>query len=264
MDKILKIVFSKKSSSKSIAEALRLCKKLKGAIDGDAINVELTVQEIFIYWEWVNALLNIIDKWRSFEIFYKDRLCVVNKDYRRLFYALQEIRQCYFHEQDNPEDYEKCNQGWGCHKVHFVALGLLMPGVKLWYQYGHLIEPNIWIIDKPKILSDVQMEIERKFLKVCPAFPNSRIQQAIDELPESLTLDEKWEVVYTPQMVKGVPTEVVDSIRYIPEINFYTKAMLSQINKEFGDPYENECPYKEGTNEYYDWLIDKNLRNKKQ
>jgi len=260
MDKVLKIVFSKKTSSKSIPGALRLSKKLNGIVEGDTITIDLTVQEVFNLWEWVNALLNIVDKWRSFEIYYKSRLCVTNKDYRQLFYAIQEIRRCYYNEQDNPEDFEKCNQGWGCHKVFFVALGLTHRCEKVWYQYGHFVEPNVWVIDKLKILNEVQIEIERKYLKVCPAFPKNRIQRVIDELPNEIILDENWEVSYKTEIIEGVLTEIADSIEYLPEVSIYTKAILAQINKDFGSSLEDECPYQEGTNEWSDWLIDKNLR----
>jgi len=68
MDKPIKIIFSKKASSKNLPEALRLANKLGGISEGDIIRIKLSTQEVFNLWEWINALLNIIDKWASFEI----------------------------------------------------------------------------------------------------------------------------------------------------------------------------------------------------
>ena len=259
MDKVLKIIFSKKTSSKSLPEALRLATKLNGVVEGDFIRIKLSVQEVFNLWEWINDLLNVIDKWSSFEIYYKDRLCKVNKEYRRLFYALQEIRQCYHSTQDNPADYEKCNPGWGCDKVNFISLGLKSPGIKKWYDYGHLVEPDTWVIDKNKILNEVQIEIARKHLTVCPAFPNSRIQRVIDQLPDSITLDEFWVIDYKNEMVEGVMTKVVNSIWYNSEFEkewFSMESLLSEINKETINPFEK------GSDEWLDWMMNKGYLKK--
>lgn len=258
MEKILKIIFSTKTSSKNLPEALKLAAKLSGIVEGDFIRIKLSVQEVFNLWEWINALLNIIDKWSSFEIYYKDRLCKVNKEYRRLFYALQDIRQCY-HNHDDPVDFEKCNSGWGCDQFKYISLGLNSPGIKMWYQYGHLEEPDTWIIDKAKILNDVQIEIARMHLTVCPEFPQSRIKKEIDQLPESITLDEFWGLDYKNEMVDGVLTKVVNSIWYNSEFEkewFSLEKMLVEIEKEDKNPYQT------GSDDWLDWMMNKGYLKK--
>ena len=264
MDKILKIMFSKKTSSKKLPEALRLATKLGGISEGEYIRIKLSVKEVFNLWEWVNALLNVIDKWSGFEIYYKDSLCKVNKEYRRLFYALQDVRSCYRSMQDDPADYEKCNPGWGCDHIQFISLGLKSLGYTDWYRYGHLAEPDTWVIDKNRILNEVQREIERKHLTVCPAFPNSRIQRVIDRLPDSFIIDEFWKIEPKMEMIDGVLTKVVNSISYNSEFEkdwFSMENLLSEINREthLVKTYADECPYKKESPQWYDWMIDKNL-----
>ena len=260
MTKILKIEFSKSSSSKNIRQALNLSKKLNAVIDGDLVRIELDIQEIFNRWELVNAILNIIDKWKSFNIYFKDRLCVVNKDYRTLFYALQELKQCYHANQDDPEDYEKCNEKWGCNKVNYIALGLRDQGVRHWFEYGHLVNPDTWAIDKNKILKEVQMEIERKHLKACPAFPLSRIQAVIDQLPDIIKIDENWHVIYKTEMVNGVLTRVNSELRFNVRSDEDWRKMdnlLTQINEESFNPYPV------GSDQFLDWINDAKKRFKK-
>ncbi len=251
MGKILKIIFSKNTSSKNLPEALRLAGKLGGVHEDDLVRIQLSTKEVFDLWEWVSSLLHAIDKWRGFEIYYKGRLCMVNKEYRRLFYALQDIRQCY-HNHDDPPDYEKCNPGWGCDYVSYISLGINSPGVKKWYTYGHLVEPDTWVIDKNKILAEVQIEIGRKHLTVCPAFPATRIQKVIDQLPDSFTLDEFWSVDYKNEMIDGKLTKVVNSIWYNSEFEkewFSMEKLLADINKPI------RCPYKQGSDQWLDWMI---------
>ena len=260
MTKILKIEFSKSSSSKNIRQALNLSKKLNAVIDGDLVRIELDIQEIFNRWELVNAILNIIDKWKSFNIYFKDRLCVVNKDYRTLFYALQELKQCYHANQDDPEDYEKCNEKWGCNKVNYIALGLRDQGVRHWFEYGHLVNPDTWVIDKNKIRPDVQMEIERKHLKACPAFPAKRIQAVIEQLPDIIKIDENWHVIYKTEMVNGELTSVVSELRFNIQLDEDWHKMdnlLREINRERFNPYQV------GSDKYLDWIIDLKNRLKK-
>jgi len=258
MDKPIKIIFSKKASSKNLPEALRLANKLGGISEGDIIRIKLSTQEVFNLWEWINALLNIIDKWASFEIYYKGILCKVNKEYRRLFYALQDLRQCYHANQDNPVDFEKCNPAWGCDQIQTVSLNLNAKS-KQWYQYGNLTAPGVWLIDKAKILNAVQVEIARKHLTACPAFPASRVQKVIDKLPNSIVLDEFWEIEYKNEMIGGVLTKIVNSISYNAEFEkdwFSMEKLLSEINKSSANPYT------QGSDEWLDWMLNKGYLKK--
>lgn len=257
MDKGIKIMFSNKTSSKSLPTALRFAAKLNGVAEGDYIRIKLTVLEVFNLWEWVNALLNIIDKWKSFEIYRNDRLCMESKEYRQLFYALQEIRTCYSYNQDEPKDYEKCNEWWGCNKITSISLSLTGSGKK-WFEFGHLEEPGTWVIDKNNLLNAVQTEIAQKYLSICPAFPIDRIQKMIDKLPDSFQITENWNVEYRTEMIEGVLTEVARAIKYRSK-----EDIQSEIERDFKpDPYEGECPYKKESPQWYDWMIDKNLRDK--
>ncbi|MCL6101022.1 MAG: hypothetical protein M1292_00805 [Bacteroidetes bacterium] len=261
MIKTLKIVFSKKTSSRNLAEALRLSKKLNGSVEGDIVTVELTVQEVFNLWELVNALLNAIDKWRSFEIYCKGVLCRINKDYRQLFYALQEIRSCYHNQPNPPEDFTKCNPGWGCDKLNFVSLELT-GNYKKWFEFGQL-DPsgNTWIVDKFKILNEVQAEIDIKFLKVCPAFPLTRIAMVINNLPDGIKLGEEWVAEWSNELVDGKMTKVY-SLRYDREFEAecnYVEKIATKI------PQKVDCPYPKGSDQWLDWMTAKGyLNNKKQ
>ena len=214
MPKILKIEFSKKTSSKSLPEALRLSQKLKATTEQDLVRIELDIKEVFNLWEWINSLLNIVGKWKDFDIYYKDRVCNDSKEFKRLFYDLQEIRMCYHTMQDDPEDYEKCNDKWGCKKLKYISLGLRDAGVKHWFEYGHQVNNETWEIDKNRILNEMQIEIDRKHLKACPAFPLKRIQDVIEALPGEISLDKNWEVEYTNELISGEMVKVSKTIHF--------------------------------------------------
>ena len=257
MLKILKIEFSTSTPSKNLRQALNLSRKLNAVVDGDRVTIELDMREVFNRWEALNAILHLIDKWKSFDIYYKNQLCVVNKEYRALFYTLQELKQCYHTNQDDPEDYEKCNEQWGCHKVKYVALALQERAVRHWFEYGHLLDPDTWVIDKKKLYKEVQIEIERKHLTACPAFPASRIKAVIDQLPDTIKIDEHWRVIYKTEMFNGELRLVASELRFnnlLDEDGHKMDNLLKEVNRERFNPYPV------GSDDYLDWIISNRLK----
>lgn len=158
MNVILEIRFSR-SGSKKMNKADELACRLGAKQRGLKYHIEFTdAKEIFYKWELINALLNIVDKWKGFEIYYLGYLCVVNKEYRRLFYALQDMKKCYFYYNEKGGLFHCENFKFGC---RFIEL-----------EYSN---------DKLDMQTELTLdsEINQKKLDACPAFDRQRVLDSI-------------------------------------------------------------------------------------
>jgi len=154
MNVILEIRFSR-SGSKKMNKADELACRLGAKQRGLKYHIIFTdAKEIFYKWELINALLNIIDKWKGFEIYYHGYLCVVNKEYRRLFYSLQEMKQCYFHY----------NEKAGLFHCECYALGCRFMTIDYWDGKFNM-----------QMELAIDSEINEKKLNACPAFDRQRV-----------------------------------------------------------------------------------------
>jgi SpoVK/Ycf46/Vps4 family AAA+-type ATPase len=92
-------------------------------------------------------------------------------------------------------------EGWGCiHlekiKLHLVQEPDIMNDEEYWYKFGKFKNRNTWQIDKSRIRSIINSEIEQKYLQFCPFFSVDRIEEKINALPHQIDLmnNLSWEI----------------------------------------------------------------------
>lgn len=278
MKKSLKISFGK-SSSKRFKDALELCSKLGFSKDGELYTIVLSFKDIFNKWEYVNSLLNIVDKWSSFEICLNDIVCTTNKDYRKIFYDIQDVKTCYNRTKENNCS---CNTEYesGCWRVDNIIFNIhsFESAYKGWYKYGHLVKESIWVIDKAKIREEIAKEAQRQNAFLCPLYDFGRLNIFLKNSPDTIDVSDEriWKIDYEDVLTdKGVES-IPETITYLKsdrftfdhlkntqtprvgiEINF---DINNQKNTEGKDSIINNLTEDERAN----MLIDEYLRNKKQ
>lgn len=223
-DRRIKIVF-RRSTSKSLKEAIDIAILIGADISDNKIVIDISLYDTIRLWEHINKLLNIIDKWKSFEFYYQDIL--YNEHYRYMFYTIQDIRNCYIGALDYSENFEMCKDNyWGCSKLNYLKK------VKCWLDYGYQ-QDSIWIIDKEAISKELKIEAFRKKLECCPAFDINRALTSVNKLPDSIFLNKNWKIV-----------DIIEAGK--------KKQVLRAQEKLEGE----ECPYPKHSDEWCDWMID--------
>lgn len=195
MNTIFEIRFSR-SNSKNMNDADDLACRMGAKQRGLKYHIEFAdIKDVFSQWENINALLAIIDKWKGFEIYYNGFLCPENKEYKTLFYSIQDVRKCYFWFLENS------NINTSCHYTEFACAKLdLLKGFKKWYNYGHTTDFKTWIIDKQLIIDELNSCIKLKKLDSCPVFDFQKVIERLNEIPDKILLDGNWELLYIISM----------------------------------------------------------------
>ena len=214
---MLKIVFTT-SKSKRFKEALSLAKKLNCTIEESSYVVELKLSDVFNKWEYINSLLHIVDKWKGFEISYNDVVCTENKDYRVLFYAIQEIRSCYLRRLNIGANCEG-KRKLGCWRLRSLAFDANEYGSTYWYKFGYFTDERTWTIDKEALWEHIDEEIKRMHAQICPMFSDNDIKKTISQLPNNINVGnlDKWKILYHSRITGDGVTKIPYSIEHIRE-----------------------------------------------
>lgn len=276
---MFKVTFTT-SKSKLFKKAISVAKKLNYKIDDGKYVVELSLLEVFNKWEHINLLLHIVDKWKSFEISLDNIICTTNKDYRTLFYAVQEIKNCY---NNKKRDCIDCNKEYelGCWRLKCITINPTYYSYKYWYKFGHFLDETTWIINKDELIAYLETEIKRNYTYLCPNFSLDKAKQIIETLPGHINAGnlEKWEILYRNEFTSDGIVKVPYSIEHIepkeekeasPNIyNEFKAGDIKNINRIDPEDLQDlwwRLPKQKGLTEEEktDLLIDEYLRRKKE
>lgn len=282
MKNTLRISFGK-SSSKRFKEAVMLAEKLNYTTENNLYIVILSFNDVFNKWEYVNELLHIIDKWSSFEICLNNIVCTTNRDYRRIFYEIQDIKTCYNKTRLN-NDYCITTYESGCWRVNNVIFDIhsFESAYKGWYKCGTLIGDSTWKIDKERIYNNISEDARVKNAHLCPFYSLDKLKTFLAESPDTIDVSDKdmWEIEYEDVLTeKGVESRPV-TITYLnsdrftfnhlkdkPVHGFGIRVDMSigdEEQKEDESEYDNINTEDMSEDEKADLLIDRYLRNKKK
>lgn len=109
-------------------------------------------------------------------------------------------------------------------KLNFIArrlAGRYYPGT-YWYKFGFFLNDNTWKIDKESILRTLAEETRMKKLDICPAFNFEIIKQFVSKLPETIAINENWDIEYQAEITDQGKVLIPVSIQHVdierPEI----------------------------------------------
>ena len=111
------------------------------------------------------------------------------------------------------------SEGWGCKHLNAIQLNpnsydnyvyyrSYQTLTKKWFDIGHFKDENIWVVNKKELRRVIDREIQIKFLYLCNAFKQSKIDEIIDSLPSEINLSEttEFEIKYE-EISHGITVE---------------------------------------------------------
>lgn len=183
-----------------------VCEKNKNALK---LNIEEIKSNIALFVEILEAVRN----WSKTEYYLDDNIVTL-----QTFNSIISVLRCDLQCKQSIIQDEFCysEEGWGC--KHLNSIALRQPSYysyhngRLWYEIGHF-ENDKWIVDKTRILEILKKEITEKHLSICRCFDLTRIENAIQVLPSSITVtddeDCEWEYKYREAPLGLKQTEII-------------------------------------------------------
>lgn len=251
------------SRSKNYKEVLKNARLFNGFSTDPNILSITDIDELFGRWENFAIVLHYSTKWTGTVVYFQKKAILPYT--HRLFYFLQEIKYCYKGFQTAVDKTGYCSgNNWGCQKLNFFEKRLPGYGNK-WYRIGKF-EDNSWVVDKEKLKTIMQEEAKMKILPCCPVFNFERVESKINELPDTIKLDENWEVDFEAVVTHTGIVQIPVSINYVQR-HLGQMHENENINLPFSDDENPESkPKVNGNlneNQWADQMIDDYL-NKKQ
>lgn len=232
----LKIKFGK-TASKNYKQAVDIARKFTEFAPAGQTGPNtliITTDTIAADSKQLELLWPVIECWKSTELFINGKRIAKTEANRAIAslccyagYQKAVIQQFYC-------QLHKHLPGWGCKRLNAVMRHQFTDYEDysdriLWYQSGHFIADNIWKIDKKEIVKILKREADLKYLRLCPMFDFSKVQKALDELPDEVDLNKikGWEKDYIRET--GIEPRLV-GIRPIPEPVNDFKGCYEQID----------------------------------
>lgn len=230
-----------KSKSKDLQVVLKNAREFDYFKESDSYLLEIySVAEIFQKWENFNVVYHYCRRWSGTDF----SINGVTRIGNTVFYALQEIKDCY---NQYLKAYDKrgfCSASeWGCYKLKAIGRFIDESFGPYWYDYGRFINERTWKIDKARILNILTEETKQKHLHFCPVFNEYKITAILLRLPDEISVDgSKWQKSTKIEYRENGPVRVPVGIVHGPSSN-----------------YEGEVP--EFFNEYPDFEIPDEIDN---
>ncbi|MGC9995488.1 MAG: AAA family ATPase [Terriglobia bacterium] len=194
-----------RSSSKNYPDAVNLLEKFSDvtASTGEDQNNSVTIskEEFAEKHQQVVGLLSLVRNWKNSQILINNQ----PTEFRDLDSCFSILR-CHekYKSAIIQEEYCKLSpskEGWGCKWLQGINRHKpesSWPRDRYWYHFGSFSAENIWTIDKNKIRSLLQREIEIKRVSLCPAFNPGRIEEILAQMPDSIdtAVDTSWQILY--------------------------------------------------------------------
>jgi hypothetical protein len=183
------------SRSKSMADVMRSARVFSGFDPAGYVLRINSVHELFGRWDDFTVVIWNSTKWIGTTVYFRGRPVIpYNNDF---FYLLQNVRRCHGVYASQADKSLYCAGGcWGCHQLTYVAryLDEQRYQARCWYRFGKFADQSTWLVDRGQILTVLREEVRLKMVDVCPAWNDNRLDDAVAELPQSITLGAAWDI----------------------------------------------------------------------
>jgi transitional endoplasmic reticulum ATPase len=194
-----------KSASKSYPEALRLLKKFSNVVavtdEGQDNSVTISEGEFIEKRRKVTELWGLVSNWKSSRILINGEPAEFAdlNTFSTVFGCFEKYKTAVIQEEHCSSYGPK--KGWGCRWLQEVNSNLpegSWSRGRYWYQIGYFSTEKTWKIDKERLRSVLQREIEIKKIFLCPVFNDKKIGETLDGLPDQIdvTTDTAWQIIY--------------------------------------------------------------------
>ena len=220
------------------------------------------VNELFGRWEDFTIVIWGATKWAGTNVFFCGSPVLPYKN--DFFYTLQEIKYCFSQYNSCTDKITHCpDSHWGCKRIKDTSrlIDWRYGAGRYWYKTGKFIDDKTWKVDKKQILLNIFDEARKKMLSVCPFYDQKKIESTVDELPNTITVDNHWTIEYQSEVGRNGVTRVPKSINHVA----LSDSHVDQLIKENPySPIEPEAKQPKQKNESIDDFLDQMLEQRKK
>jgi hypothetical protein len=224
------------SRSKSMADVMRSARVFSGFDPAGYVLRINSVHELFGRWDDFTVVIWNSTKWIGTTVYFRGRPVIpYNNDF---FYLLQNVRRCHGVYASQADKSLYCAGGcWGCHQLTYVAryLDEQRYQARCWYRFGKFADQSTWLVDRGQILTVLREEVRLKMVDVCPAWNDNRLDDAVAELPQSITLGAAWDIEYRLDYRQDGPVYVPVGICHKQNYDGYVRMAKLPAPTTFGD-----------------------------
>jgi ATP-dependent 26S proteasome regulatory subunit len=165
-----------------------------------ACTIEMSAHEFIKKQSLFLDLHKLIRNWNSSKFYLNDKILTPFKLIPQKTKLVTFCAKSYSNYKDHCQINEFI-EGWGCIHLEKIKLHLMQePDIRndeeYWYKFGKFKNKNTWQIDKSRIKSIINLEIDQKYLQFCPFFSVDKIEEKINALPYHIDLlnNLSWEI----------------------------------------------------------------------
>jgi ATP-dependent 26S proteasome regulatory subunit len=162
--------------------------------------IEMSAHEFIKKQRHLLEIHKLIRNWDSAEFAINERIIGPFKAIPQKIKMVSYCASTYSNLQDHCQINE-FQEGWGCIHLKKIKLHLIQePDIRndeeYWYKFGKFKNKNTWQIDKSKIKTIIDSEIEQKYLQLCPYLFIDKVYEKISALPYQIDLlnNFSWEI----------------------------------------------------------------------
>lgn len=196
----------RKSSSRYYSSAIKRANKFNNFQEANSAKEfnRLTVEseELRVLQSTFNELIDIVRSWKGTEIQINGKAIsgltlnkILNVASCHTEYTEAVIQENHCKNHDDTDN-------WGCKHLNTISRFLndnsYYHREKGWFTFGNFKSKSIWHIAQEKIIEVLEREAELKYLHFCPIFDFNKVRMCVDDLPDSIDLNESdaWEIRY--------------------------------------------------------------------
>lgn len=200
-----------KTSSINYKKALNLANEFENFIP---ISEKSNVNSIIISepgelrekYKTIENIWLIISHWKSSQFIF-DKDCLNRNDIFELFHVLECSKE--YSKSVIPEKNCKIwgeKEGWGCKRLNrigrYLDKGYYGHRGAYWYEFGYFKTPELWIVDKEKLLNALLKEVKISRVELCDKFNYEKLEKIVESLPSQIPLNnnDEWSVEYDEEL----------------------------------------------------------------
>lgn len=219
--KTFKLSFNK-SKSKNYIKVLKLCNQFENFKENNTENIENTlvinIEELVLKFNLLSTILTLVKDWKNVNFYKNDEIIDITQ-FKYYYNLINECNNDYYRINKT----NHCNdsfdrKGWGCKHINKILRDINYASKyrvsEYWYRYGWY-ENDLWHIDKKAIIKELNNEINSKNINLCNIFNYDNLLNEVDNLPDTISLNENWEFEYIEDFEFDKIVNKVSNIKHI-------------------------------------------------
>jgi len=191
------------SPSRNYKKALEIAQNFGNVVITETpktCTIEMSLHEFIIKHHLFDNIYKIIRNWDSAQLSINGKKINNFKAIQKNIKLVIDCASAYSNYQDHCR-LNEFHEGWGCIHLSKVKLHLyqntdISNDEEYWYKYGEFKNNITWQIDKSRIKTIIESELQQKYLHLCPYFSIEKVEEKLKNLPSKIDLlkNNSWEI----------------------------------------------------------------------